>query len=124
MRVAGCELREAGSGVILHITTMTDWEQAVRVGEFCPDSLAADGFIHCSTAEQMAATANRHYPGRTDMVLLVVDEGLVESEIVWEDTSGKGEDYPHIYGALNPAAVVAVVPYVPGHGGMFSTPVL
>jgi uncharacterized protein (DUF952 family) len=106
--------------LILHITTRAEWGGALELGELRPASLADEGFIHCSTTEQMAATANKHYAGRDDMVLLVIDDDLVD--IVWEDTSGCGQDFPHIYGPLEVSAVVKVVPYPPGTDGVYTPP--
>ena len=38
--------------MIFHIATEFAWETARRAGVYAGDSLASEGFIHCSTAEQ------------------------------------------------------------------------
>lgn len=108
--------------MILHLVPMMDWMMAVEEGAYRPESLATEGFIHCSKPHQIAAVANALYAGRRGMVMLIIDESLVSADIVWEDCYATGQDFPHIYGALDPAAVVGVVPYEPGDDGLFATP--
>ena len=50
------------------------WDAAVRAGVFAgaPVDLR-DGFIHFSTAGQVAETAAKHFAGVTDLVLVAVD---------------------------------------------------
>ena len=56
--------------IIYHITSRTAWEAAQAAGEYSPDSLKTEGFIHASTGEQVADTANRFYHGQKGLVLL------------------------------------------------------
>jgi ribosomal protein S18 acetylase RimI-like enzyme len=58
------------------------------------------------------------YPGRRDLVLLVVDPSRLTDPVRWEP--GRPEDppgmlFPHLYGPLPTTAVIAAVPYLPGH---------
>ena len=69
-------------------------------GVYGAESLRSQGFIHCSTVEQVVQTANRFYRGRADLVLLCIDEALLESEIRYEEGE-PGQQFPHIYGPLN-----------------------
>ena len=96
---------------------MSDWQQ--RAALYSPHGWRDEGFIHCCTAEQLVRTANKHFPGRRDLVLLTIDTDLLTSLVVWEDTSGAGEDFPHIYGAVNVSAVVAADPFASGDDGTF-----
>ncbi|MCU1654498.1 MAG: hypothetical protein JWQ60_5647, partial [Pseudonocardia sp.] len=54
-------------GVIYHIAYRTDWERARRAGQYSVStrgvSLAEQGFIHASTAAQVAGVANAFYTG-------------------------------------------------------------
>jgi uncharacterized protein (DUF952 family) len=58
---------------ILRITPRGKWEQAVAEGEFCSDDLATEGFIHCSTSEQLPWVAEKFYKGQTGLVVLRID---------------------------------------------------
>lgn len=86
--------------MIYHITTKADWEAARMEGSYSADSLIREGFIHCSTAGQVEATANRFFHGRMDLVLLHIDELKVGAEIVYENLEGGSTQFPHVYGPL------------------------
>lgn len=93
---------------ILHITTPDGWAAARRTGEVRPASLDGEGFVHCSTRDQLAGTLARHFPGDGPLVGLVLDPArLGGAELRWEE-SRPGESYPHVYGPLPVAAVTAV----------------
>ncbi len=112
--------------IILHIAKRSDWENAKREGTYAAASLASEGFIHCSTVAQTVETANRFYRGQPDLVLLVINEGLVKAEVRYEspaDTRADSADgFPHIYGRLNVDAVTSEYDFVPGANGAFVLP--
>jgi glutathione S-transferase len=110
--------------VIYHIATRADWERALTDGEYTRSSvdksLADEGFIHASQAAQVARTANKFYRGVPgDLVLLVIDPGLLRAEVRYEDVPGAELPFPHIYGPLNTDAVAAVLPFAPRPDGTF-----
>jgi uncharacterized protein (DUF952 family) len=110
--------------IIYHIATAADWEQASKDGQYTTSTrgvtLAEEGFIHASTAAQVAAVANRYYKGEPDLLMLVIDTDRVVPEIRWEDVPGSDAPYPHIYGPLNIDAAVEARPVEPGANGEFS----
>lgn len=108
--------------IIYHITGKTDWEAARVAGAYTADSLASEGFIHCSTAEQVLATASRIFRGRRDLVLLCVDSTRVNAEIRYENLEGGASLFPHIYGALALDAVTAADDFPPQADGGFAMP--
>ena len=74
-------------------------------------SLEQVGFIHCSFEEQVAATFDRFYAGRNDVVLLVIDPSRLAAEVRVEDLTDTGEAFPHLYGPLELDAVIDVRDY-------------
>lgn len=62
-----------------------------------------DGFIHFSTAGQLAETAKRHFAGQTDLVLIEVDAVSLAGGLRWEPSRG-GDLFPHLYGPLPTSA--------------------
>lgn len=111
--------------MILHFCTETAWAQAKTEGRYRGDTLATEGFIHFSTAEQVHLPANFLVHGRTDQVLLEVDESALTAEVKWEPGDPTDPDsmrFPHLYGPLNLDAVVAVHPFPPGPDGDFTVP--
>jgi glutathione S-transferase len=98
---------------IYHLALEGEWREAAeRGGPYGRSTLgksqAEVGFIHCSFARQVEATARLIYGGRKDVVLLVIDPSAVHAEIRIENLDGGGERFPHIYGELPAAAVVRV----------------
>ena len=90
---------------------------------YAPASLAAEGFVHCSSVEQVAGTARLLFAGTEDLLLMVIDpRRLGDAAVRWEDTYGIGREFPHVYGAIPRAAIVDVRSYPPGRGGRWSRP--
>jgi uncharacterized protein (DUF952 family) len=87
-------------------------------------TLAEEGFIHCSFADQVPATAARFYAGRGDVVLLQIDPGAVRELLRVEALSGAGEPFPHLYGPLPVDAVLRAVPLDLGPDGVPQLPEL
>jgi uncharacterized protein (DUF952 family) len=110
--------------LIYHIAAGSDWEQARRDGLYQGSTrgvtLAQEGFIHASTAPQVAPVANAFYQGDAGLVVLVIDADLVEPEIRYEQPPGSSEMFPHIYGPLSATAVVRVLPLAADASGHFS----
>ena len=109
---------------IYHIAMAGDWAQAQADGEYTVSTrgltLAEQGFIHASTAAQVAPVANMFYQGLPGLLVLVIDPDRLRSEVRLEAVAGWDKPLPHIYGPLNVDAVVQTKPLVPGPDGHFS----
>jgi uncharacterized protein (DUF952 family) len=90
---------------IYHITTASAWELAKQKGIFEADTLASEGYMHCSTDEQVAGVLERYYAGKTGLVKLTINKEKVERPLIFELAGSINEVFPHIYGALNLDAV-------------------
>lgn len=102
---------------IVHLCTRQAWQTAQQAGNYRAESLASEGFIHCSRPGQMLAVANAFYREQRDLVLLWIDPFLVESEVRWEHVIE--QVFSHIYGSLNLDAVAAVRPFEADVQGVF-----
>jgi uncharacterized protein (DUF952 family) len=81
-----------------------EWATARAAGAYAGSSVdRADGFIHMSTAAQLAETARRHYAGQTGLVLVEVALDRVGEALKWEASRG-GDLFPHLYAPLPLAA--------------------
>lgn len=107
--------------MIFHLATQDDWDAAARAGEYRPDTLEMEGFIHCSEAHQVADVANARFRGRGDLILLWIDPARVRAEIRYEEASDGSGTFPHIYGPINTDAVARVIDYREKAAG-FPTP--
>lgn len=117
--------------VFFHITSRDEWQAAQPRGAYAAQSLASEGFIHCSTEAQVIPVANAFYRGRAGLVLLAIDETRLKSEVRWEAPAGPpapgvspSDRFPHIYGPLNVDAVVQVLDLEPDPAGLFTFPAL
>jgi len=110
--------------LILHITTRREWETAVSPAAYSPPSLASEGFIHCSTPEQVVYAANEHFSGQSGLLLLCLDEDRLDARVVYEDCYETGTQFPHIYGPINPEALLGVVDFDLDADGRFTLPPL
>ncbi len=108
--------------MILHITQRSAWETAVTQGEYRAPSLANEGFIHCSTRQQLLGPAQRFFGGQTGLVVLCITSEKITAPIIYEDLYDHGDTFPHIYGPINLDAVVDVVDFPPNPDGSFSVP--
>ena len=82
-----------------------------------------EGFIHCSTHEQVIQVANARFRGQSGLVLLFIDADKVAAEIIYENLEGGPQLFPHIYGELNVDAVAQVAEFAPDADGFFTLPI-
>jgi uncharacterized protein (DUF952 family) len=94
--------------IIYHMCRGEEWDAAEGAGVYRGSSQdAADGFIHFSTAAQLAASAAKHRAGQRDLVLMAVDAAMLGHSLRWEPARD-GALFPHLYGALPIKAVLWV----------------
>jgi uncharacterized protein (DUF952 family) len=105
---------------IFHIALRHQWEAASQSGHYEADSLATEGFIHCSARHQILGVANRLFLGQRDLVLLRLEAGRLTAELRYEP--GGGDVFPHIYGPINTDAVVQVIDFPARPDGAFDLP--
>jgi uncharacterized protein (DUF952 family) len=82
----------------------------------------ADGFLHFSTAAQLAETLRRYYAGQDDLMLVAVDAEALGAALKWEHSQSRGEDFPHLYSALSCDAIKWARPLVRDADGKFVLP--
>lgn len=109
--------------MIYHICQKSRWEEGKARGAYEADTLEAEGFMHASTINQVVTVANAVFTGQSDLVFLVIDETRLTGELKYE-TASNGEAYPHLYGTLNPDAVIKEIDYAAGTNGVFVLPEL
>ena len=91
--------------LIYKLLVADEWAAAKAAGRFGGSAVdLADGYIHFSTAEQVAQTAARYFADRRNVVLLAVAADLL-GDLRWEPSRG-GALFPHLYASLGTEAVV------------------
>jgi uncharacterized protein (DUF952 family) len=93
---------------IYKICSASAWREAERQGVFrgSADDVR-DGFIHFSSASQVAETAKKHFFGQKALFLIEVDADALGDALRWE-RSRNDEMFPHLYGELDLGAVHGV----------------
>ena len=112
-----CELEEGSSlpkipvlqgreDVNYKICDEDSWRRAEAAGCFegAPVDLA-DGYIHFSTATQLRETAEKHFAGRSRLVLVAVEAEALGPALRYEPSRG-GDLFPHLYAPLPLSAVL------------------
>ncbi|MEV5002850.1 DUF952 domain-containing protein [Nocardioides sp. LML1-1-1.1] len=101
---------------IFHLALASEWAAAQRSGAYTTStlgrSLAEEGFIHASRADQWTGVRERFYAEVTEpLVLLHIETDLLDVPVVEEPPApGVTETFPHIYGRLPVTAVVKAIP--------------
>lgn len=95
--------------MIYKITPASVWREAERQGVYRGNADdKRDGFIHFSTASQVAETARKHYHGQTGLFLVAVDADALGNALRWERSRNE-ELFPHLYGELDLGAVTEIL---------------
>ena len=83
--------------LILKILRRAEWtafrDAGVTLG--APVDLV-DGFVHFSTAAQVAETAARHFAAESDLVLVAFESASMGPQLKWESSRG-GALFPHLF---------------------------
>lgn len=110
--------------IIFKISPEAAWRDAEATGRYDGAPVdVADGFIHFSTAEQVAETARKHFAGQADLLLVAVDQRALGDTLHYEPSRG-GALFPHLYGPLPLSAVRWVRPLPLGPDGRHVFPEL
>ena len=127
---ASSNSRPYGVGVVLflrlmditfHLVPQSYFDSLDPRVDYTPREFAREGFIHCTDgAAEMARIANRYYQSNPEPhYYLYIDKSRVRAPIRFDDNA---RIYPHIYGALNRDAIVAVGVAPRGLDGTFLEP--
>jgi uncharacterized protein (DUF952 family) len=109
-----------GDRMIYHITTERGWQIAREMGEYRAESLKIEGFIHCSTREQIPKIADAFYRDVPNLVVLGIDSDKLTSPVKWEAPAHPSAEtvpnlenkptFPHIYGPIALDSVITIAP--------------
>ncbi len=97
---------ESNTMLIYKILRRAEWVTFRDTGETTGAPIdVTDGYIHFSTAAQVAETVAKHFAGESDLVLLAVEADKLGRSLKWEASRG-GALFPHLYRTLLAADVV------------------
>lgn len=87
-------------GSLLHVAHGVELAACAAEDDYAPQGFAAEGFIHCCRPEQLDGVLERHFDDRSGLVLLELEPSALPVPPVEEDTSGRGERFPHLYARI------------------------
>lgn len=92
---------------VFHIARAADWERlrAAAHARLEPESLAREGFVHLSLAQQVEGSLRAHFAGARGLVLLELDVDRLGEALRLEPSRG-GQLFPHLHRALERADVL------------------
>ena len=85
------------SEVLCHVTT-------AALGEW----IEAEPFLHCCTEAQLPFVLERWFAGMTGLVVVRFGVEAVEGRVVWEVSEAGMAPFPHVYGRVAVAGVLAI----------------
>lgn len=112
---------------MLHIALPDDWSDARSSGEYRVStrnrSVDDEGFIHCSYPRQLEGVANRYYHDVSEVIILHLDPELLDADVRDEPPAPDSDElFPHVYGPIPAAAVVATTWWERDDDGLWRKP--
>lgn len=106
------------NNITYHLAIVEEWTGQKDTESYTPGAFEQDGFIHCTNGlDQLVEVANMFYRNSPEpRTVLVLEVDKIESEVRYDDPDQR---FPHIYGVLNPSAVVAELPVRREEDGTF-----
>jgi uncharacterized protein (DUF952 family) len=107
-------VRRRKAVLIFKICHSIEWREAEAAGVYHGSAKdRADGFLHFSTAEQLAGAFARYYADANDLVLVALEADALGPVLKFE-ASRDSAPFPHLYGTLPLSAVKWTRPIVDG----------
>lgn len=104
---------EMGMMHVYHFADPIAWKHAQHSGEYAPEGLRNEGFIHAATREQIPGVVDRHLRGHGARIQLTLDCTALNDLLQWEWSNASGDLYPHVFGPIPLSAVVESAPFDP-----------
>ena len=94
---------------VYKILTTSEWTEAKALGEIETALDRNDGFIHLSTAQQLAGTLAFYFKDFDSLILLQINTQDFKDEIILEKAVPAGDrsgEFPHLYGTLKVEKII------------------
>jgi uncharacterized protein (DUF952 family) len=90
---------------VYKVLRANEWEEASRTGLIVTELDVEDGFVHLSTAIQLAATLSLYFKGSDKVILLELDIKRIDKDkFVFEEphsnNAARKSAFPHLYSEL------------------------
>ena len=105
--------------LLFHVTTREEWKENKLQGVYKPESVEENGIIRCVTGSQLEDSANRLYPDKDKVLLLVIDVSMLREQIKYEKDEELGEEFPLLEGELSINAIIDKIDIKAEQNGKF-----
>lgn len=105
-RLVASASKRVANNFIYHVVMPDYWQQFEEKANYTPPTFAEEGFIHCCTKAQIDYVLSTYFKETKEVLLLKIDKTKLTSELKVEPANG--QQFPHIYGAINKTAIVAI----------------
>ena len=88
---------------VYKILSISEWDDAQKLGYINTDLDKKDGFIHFSNANQLAASLELYFSDHEEVILLLPCMRKIESNLKYEPTDADSKRkgfFAHLYGDL------------------------
>lgn len=110
--------------ILFHVAKQNDYCESLNTGFYGEFSIKKDGFVHCSTIENLVEVANDNLKTiQENLIILCIETEKLRSKVKWEKRGSKGIEFPHVYGLINLDAVIKTVNFLKDKNGNFYLPV-
>ena len=89
---------------VYKILSIEEWDKAQKSGFINTDLDIKDGFIHFSTASQLATSLELYFSNHKEVILLLPNMKKIEANLKYESTkpdSKRNGFFAHLYGDLS-----------------------
>jgi uncharacterized protein (DUF952 family) len=105
--------------MIYHLVTPHHWLEFEHRQDYFAQTFEEEGFIHCSTAAQVAGVLQRYFKDNDTVYLLHIDEHKLLPELLFEQATNQ-EFFPHVFGGINKSAIIKMETYHRQANGEFA----
>lgn len=110
--------------ILFHVAKQNDYYKSLSTGFYGEFSIKKDGFVHCSTVENLVEVANDNLKMiQEKLIILCIETEKLKSKVKWEKRGTKGIEFPHVYGMINLDAVIKTINFLKDKNGDFYLPV-
>ena len=91
---------------IYKICTKSEWSKFKKNKNFLGTKKdLIDGYIHFSTASQVAETTEKYFKGLDDLFIAAVDDSKMGNGLIWE-AARNNQLFPHLYRNLKLTEII------------------
>ena len=96
--------------MIYHLAEPERWEAALEAEQevYTHPSLHEEGFIHCSTKDEVLESARLFFADYDALYVLAIIDKRVKNHLRWVEVPERGAHFPHVHAGIPFSAIETV----------------